>query len=93
MNIIPYLVTAASIVGTVANSLQKRWCFYVWLCTNAFWCIFNVINVSYAQVVLYAFNFTMSILGLIKWQRNGTKRKRDTNPYDFVALNDDPNWD
>lgn len=27
MNFIPYIITAASIVGTVANSLQKRWCF------------------------------------------------------------------
>lgn len=27
MNYIAYAVTAASIVGTVANSFQKRWCF------------------------------------------------------------------
>lgn len=37
MQYIAYFVTAASIIGTVANSLQKRWCFWVWLCTNAFW--------------------------------------------------------
>ena len=69
MIIIPYLITAASIVGTVANSLQKRWCFWVWLCTNAFWIVFNVINKSYAQALLYAFNFAMSILGLKKWRK------------------------
>lgn len=75
MNILPYFVTAASIVGTIANSFQKRWCFYVWLCTNAFWCIYNGANGSYAQAALYAFNFAMAILGLIKWRGKGKKRK------------------
>ena len=75
MNFIPYIITAASIVGTVANSLQKRWCFYVWLCTNSFWCIYNVLNGSYAQALLYAFNFAMAILGLIKWRKNRKKER------------------
>lgn len=70
MNIFPYIVTAASIIGTVANSLQKRWCFYIWLLTNAFWCAFNAAGGSYAQSLLYAFNFAMAILGLIKWKRS-----------------------
>ena len=74
MNILPYFVTAASIVGTIANSFQKRWCFYVWLCTNAFWCVYNAANGSYAQAALYAFNFAMAILGLVKWKRNEKRR-------------------
>lgn len=76
MTVIPYIVTAASIVGTVANSLQKRWCFYVWICTNTFWCVFNVINGSYAQALLYAFNFAMAILGLVKWKKKELRRRR-----------------
>lgn len=75
MNMIPYIVTAASIVGTVANSFQKRWCFYIWLCTNAFWCVYNAKNRSYAQSLLYAFNFAMAILGLIKWKHSRQERK------------------
>ncbi|MGN0492293.1 MAG: hypothetical protein ACI4F7_01490 [Acutalibacteraceae bacterium] len=31
MNYLPYIVTALSIIGTVANSLQKRWCFWIWI--------------------------------------------------------------
>ncbi len=69
MQYIAYIVTALSILGTVANSLQKRWCFIVWGFTNTFWCIFNIITGSYAQAILYAFNFAMAILGLIKWTR------------------------
>ncbi len=68
MGVIAYLITAASIVGTLANSFGKRWCFYVWLCTNAFWAIYNVTVGSYAQALLYVFNFVTSIIGLIKWK-------------------------
>lgn len=71
MNNIAYIVTLASIIGTVANSFQKRWCFYIWLCTNAFWCIYNIINKQYAQALLYLFNFIMAIIGLVKWNKNG----------------------
>lgn len=73
MNYIAYAVTAASIIGTVANSFQKRWCFWVWLCTNAFWVAYNLVRASYAQAILYAFNFAMAVVGLIKWRQ---KEKR-----------------
>lgn len=69
MQYIAYFVTAASIIGTVANSFQKRWCFWVWLCTNAFWYVFNLAYSSYAQALLYAFNFAMAVLGLVRWKR------------------------
>lgn len=68
MNYIAFLFTVASIAGTLANSFQKKWCFYIWLCTNSFWCIYNTINAQYAQALLYVFNFAMCIVGLIKWQ-------------------------
>lgn len=69
MNNIAYIVTALSIVGTIANSFQKRWCFIIWMCTNTFWCIYNIINKQYAQAILYLFNFIMAIIGLIKWKK------------------------
>jgi hypothetical protein len=71
---LPYIMTAATIVGTVANSFQKRWCFYVWGVTNAFWCVHNIILREYAQAGLYAFNFVMAIVGLVKW-KNREKEK------------------
>lgn len=75
MNYIAYAVTAASIVGTVANSFQKRWCFWVWGCTNTFWCVFNILSGSYAQAILYAFNFAMAVVGLVKWRQKEKRRK------------------
>lgn len=68
MNYVAYIVTALSIIGTVANSLQKRWCFWIWICTNTFWCVYNIALSSYAQAVLYGFNFAMAVLGLCKWR-------------------------
>jgi len=65
-----YAVTIATIVGTVANSLGKRWCFWVWMCTNGFWCVYNVLIGQYAQGLLYALNFAMAIVGLVKWKGN-----------------------
>ena len=70
MKYIAYFVTAASIAGTVANSFKKRWCFWIWLCTNAFWCIYNAICKQYAQSLLYLFNFAMAIVGIIKWRES-----------------------
>lgn len=74
MNYIAYIVTALSIVGTVANSFQKRWCFVVWAFTNSFWSVFNIINGSYAQTILYAFNLAMAFIGLWKWRKNEKKK-------------------
>lgn len=76
MNYIAYFVTLCSIVGTVANSFQKRWCFWVWICTNTFWCAFNIASGSYAQALLYAFNFAMAVIGLIKWRQKDKRREQ-----------------
>lgn len=69
MQTFSYIVTVAAIIGTIANSFQKRWCFWVWLCTNAFWVIYNIVTKSYSQAILYTFNFVMAIVGLTKWQK------------------------
>lgn len=89
MNYIAYAATAASIVGTVANSFQKRWCFWVWGCTNTFWCVFNILSGSYAQAILYAFNFAMAVVGLVKWrqkERAGKIVLHHTNSRNIIAL-------
>lgn len=69
MQYITYIMTAATIAGTVANSFQKRWCFYIWGITNAFWCIYNISIKEYAQAGLYAFNLIMAVVGLVKWRK------------------------
>lgn len=71
-----YIVTAISIIGTIANVYQKRWCFIIWLFTNSFWCIYDASIGQYAQAVLFAVYFALAIAGLVKW---GKKRKEREN--------------
>ena len=75
MRYIPYIMTAFSVAGTIANSFQKKWCFWLWIFTNIFWCGYNVLNTQYAQALLYVFNFAMCIVGLHKWRQKDIKDK------------------
>lgn len=70
--IITYIVTAASIIGTIANVYQKRWCFVIWILTNCFWCVYDALIGQYAQAALFAVYFILAVAGLVKW---GKKRK------------------
>jgi hypothetical protein len=64
-----YIVTVASLIGTVANIYKRRWCFVVWLSTNATWAVYDYSIHQYPQAILFAVYFALSILGLIKWKR------------------------
>lgn len=75
MIVISYFVTVASIIGTIANSFQKKWCFYVWIATNVFWVAYNLSLGSYSQVFLYVVNTITSIIGIIKWRDSAKKKE------------------
>ena len=69
MTILTYIVTAATMIGTIANSLQKHWCFYVWAVTNTFCLIYNMTIGQYAQGLIYTLNLILSVVGLARWKR------------------------
>lgn len=71
MTAITYIVTAVTMIGTIANSLQKRWCFYIWAVTNTFWLVYNMVIGQHAQGLIYALNLIMSVIGLVQWKRKG----------------------
>lgn len=64
-----WLVTVASIIGTVANIYQRRWCFWVWLITNLAWATFDAWIGAYAQATLQAVYAGLAVWGLIQWAR------------------------
>lgn len=84
MIILTYIMTALAIVGTVANSFRRKWCFYLWAGTNTFWCIYNAANGEYALAIQYAFNFAMTIVGVVKWSR-AEKKEKPLNPYEELS--------
>ena len=63
-----WIVSGASIVGTVANVHQKRWCFALWAFTNAAWTVYDVYKVAYPQAALQRVYFGLAIWGLRKWR-------------------------
>jgi hypothetical protein len=64
-----WAVSAASLIGTLANVHRRRWCFGVWVVTNACWTAYDIHKGAHAQAALMATYFGLSIWGLIKWRR------------------------
>jgi len=62
-----WIVTAASITGTMANACKKRWGFLIWMLTNTFWVIYDVHHGLYSQAILYVVNFILAVIGFVLW--------------------------
>jgi nicotinamide riboside transporter PnuC len=64
-----WIITAASIIGVVANIYKRRWCFGVWLCTNTLWMIIDLKAGLYAQAFLFAVYVCLAAWGLMQWKK------------------------
>lgn len=64
-----WLVTAASIAGTVANLYKKRWCFYVWGATNAIWAVYDFWLGVPSQGALMCVYFALALWGIYQWRQ------------------------
>ena len=64
------LITIASLIGTLANIYKKRYCFIIWLFTNAFWCGYDLYKGLYSQAILFFVYFILAIVGVIKWRKS-----------------------
>jgi len=62
-----WLLTIASVIGTVANIKKKRWCFYVWFLTNLAWVVVNIMIGLYSAAALFAVYTGLAIWGIISW--------------------------
>lgn len=63
-----WALTVLSIIGVIANTHRKRWCFLVWMVTNFSWCIYDFSIEAYAQSSLFAVYFILAIYGWLKWE-------------------------
>ncbi len=75
MEYVSYIVTVITIIGTIANSFQKWWCFIIWIATNTFWIIYNLAIKEYQQAIIYFVNDITSIIGIINWRRKDKEMK------------------
>lgn len=80
MEWIMWIVTLASLIGTIANLHKLRWCFHVWLVCNVCWAIYDVYKEAYPQAVLMAIYAVLAVWGMFKWKRikhdSSTAKKR-----------------
>lgn len=70
MTAVTWILAAIALVGTVLNIRQDRRCFYLWSVTNSGFAAVNFFIGQYAQALLFAIYFVLSLLGLRQWRRN-----------------------
>ena len=63
-----WLVTGASLTGTILNIKKKRICFIIWLITNSIWCIYDFKIGAYPQSALFFIYVILAIWGIIEWR-------------------------
>ena len=68
MEMVGWMATIVAMVGVVLNAKGNIVCFYLWLGSNGFYTVANVLSGSYAQAALFAFNFVMAIYGIKCWK-------------------------
>lgn len=68
-----WLITLASIIGTIANIFKKRWCFIIWLVTNSLWAVIDFCAGLYAQSFLFVICVILAIWGLWQWRKGEHK--------------------
>jgi hypothetical protein len=64
-----WLITLASIIGTVANIYKRRWCFWVWLFSNGSWFLIDLHAQLYSQAFLFLVYIGLSVWGLVSWSK------------------------
>ena len=63
-----WIITVLSLIATVANIHKKRWCFIIWIFTNATWAVYDFKIGAKEQAVLFAVYFCLAIWGVLKWR-------------------------
>jgi len=65
---LPYVLSAISIIGGFFNAYGKRISFYIWLITDISWLIYCIHIKFWGQVPMWAVWTIVSILGIIKFK-------------------------
>lgn len=62
-----WILSLASIAGTILNVQKKRTGFLVWISTNAAWLIVSLIRGPIEQAPLWAVYCALAVWGFVKW--------------------------
>jgi nicotinamide riboside transporter PnuC len=73
MEYIGWIATLIAMIGVVLNARHNIICFYLWIGSNSYYTVVNVLSGSYSQAALFAFNLVMAVYGIYCWKRKEVK--------------------
>jgi len=73
MEYIGWIATVIAMVGVVLNARHNIICFYLWIGSNSYYTVVNVLSGSYSQAALFAFNLVLAVYGIHCWKKKEAK--------------------
>jgi nicotinamide riboside transporter PnuC len=68
VDILIYLITSLSLLGTYLNIKKNKLCFIIWIVTNVSFAIINMYIDMYSQSAVFIIFAILSIYGYLKWK-------------------------
>ena len=68
MTLISWLFALIALIGVVLNIQKLRYCFYLWIVSNAGNAIYAASKEAWSLAALFIVYFALSIWGVIKWR-------------------------
>jgi len=69
MNEWTWIITIASLTGTVLNIKKNKACFIIWLFTNALWTLIDYEAGLYSQATLQLVYVVLALWGIYEWKK------------------------
>lgn len=64
-----WVVTVASLVGTVLNVKKNPLCFWIWSVSNLAWLCYDVWLGLYSRAMLDSVHFAFALWGIVSWRK------------------------
>lgn len=64
-----WTATVIALIGTVLNCKQIKWCFVLWLITNAMWFVWDIFIGLYNRAIMDSVQFVLAGWGLYEWSK------------------------
>ena len=68
-NILPWIMSAIALAGTLMNAERNKWGFICWLVSNLYMSVRFFTIHEYAQSVLFFVYFLLAIRGIFAWTK------------------------
>ena len=69
-SIFTWAATLIALTGTVLNCKKIKWCFALWLITNAMWFAWDMHIGLWSRAMLDAVQFALAAWGIYEWSKD-----------------------